>query len=195
MSCAHDGQRVENSNHGSWHPKQAENTNNGGLIRAQMETGWLSSSPIKVSRSVYGDETEDGKGLSSWSVHTTYSPRESIKQTKESIQSPVSGSSCRIFGFDITIPPKGDGSITPSKPILTPSDVFFHSSIEGQVRSTLSAGGSDLKSDMSKEHGSLLVSPKEIQSKQTTSTRSRTKVHLTDSISLTLTFFVVKVCI
>ncbi|KAF5800887.1 putative transcription factor ARF family [Helianthus annuus] len=142
------------------------NPNHGGLLRTQMDTGWLSSSPVKASRSIYGDETEDGKGLSSWSVHTTCSPRESFKQAKDSIQSPLSVSSCRIFGFDIKIPPKADDDITPSKAPLTPSDV-------------LSAGVSDNKSDLSKEHAILQVSPKEIQSKQTTtSTRSRTKVQM-----------------
>ncbi|KAI3693693.1 hypothetical protein L1987_76643 [Smallanthus sonchifolius] len=173
LSCTHEGQRVDNPNQGSWHPKQAENTNNGGLSRTQMETGWFSSSPVKASRNIYGDETEDGKGLPSWSVHTTYSPRESLKQTKDSIQSPLSGSSCRIFGFDIKIPLKSDDSITPSKEILTNKPLQPEA-----VPSTLSAGVSDVKSDLSKEHGILQVSPKEIQSKQTVSTRSRTKVQM-----------------
>ncbi|XP_076957506.1 auxin response factor 9-like [Bidens hawaiensis] len=102
--------------------------------------------------------TQMEAGLSSWSGHTSYSPRESLKQTKDSIQSPVSGSSCRIFGFDINIPPKCDDNVAPS-------DV-------------LSAGVSDIKSDLSKENAILQVSPKEIQSKQTSSTRSRTKVKM-----------------
>ncbi|XP_076895948.1 auxin response factor 9-like [Bidens hawaiensis] len=102
--------------------------------------------------------TQMEAGLSSWSGHTSYSPRELLKQTKDSIQSPVSGSSCRIFGFDINIPPKCDDNVTPS-------DV-------------LSAGVSDIKSDLSKENAILQVSPKEIQSKQTSSTRSRTKVKM-----------------
>ncbi|KAD5316825.1 hypothetical protein E3N88_16771 [Mikania micrantha] len=174
LSCTHDGQLVDNSNHNSRHPKQAENTNKGGILSTQMETGWLSSSPIKASRKIYGDETEDGKGLSSWSVYTTYSPCESVKQTKDSFQSPLSSSSCRIFGFDIKIPPKCDDNITPLKAPFTPSDVLLPSSIEGQV----SAGASDLKSDLSKEHGILQVSPKEIQSRQNSSTRSRTKVQM-----------------
>ncbi|KAI7752819.1 hypothetical protein M8C21_010899 [Ambrosia artemisiifolia] len=180
LSSTLDGQRVDNHNHGSWHPNKTEIFNNGGLLRTQMETGWMSSSPVKASRNIYGDETEDGKGLSSWSGHATYSPRESLKQAKDSIQSPLSGSSCRIFGFDIKIPPKGDDDVIPSKAApLTPSDVLFHSSIEGHAPSALSAGVSDIKSDLSKEQGIMQVSPKEIQSKQTTtSTRSRTKVQM-----------------
>ncbi|KAL8244060.1 hypothetical protein R6Q59_010318 [Mikania micrantha] len=98
VSNIHDGQRVDCS----WHPKQAENTNSDDHLRTQMETNWLSSSPIKASRNIYGDKIEDGKG---------------------------------------------------------------------QVL----AGGSDLKSDLSKEHGVLQVSLKEIQSKQTNPTVSSTK--------------------
>ncbi|KAI3727748.1 hypothetical protein L6452_16368 [Arctium lappa] len=179
LSCTPEGQRGDN--HSSWHPKQTENSNNGCLLRTQMEAGWLSSSPIKASRNMYGDETEDRKGLSAWSVHSTYSPRESIKHTKDSIQSsvdkkkPENVSSCRIFGFDLKIPPKGD--ITPEKATVTPSDVLFHSSMEGQVPSTLSDQRSDLSKDC-KEQGQLQVSPKEVQSKQSTCARSRTKVQM-----------------
>ncbi|XP_076895898.1 auxin response factor 9-like [Bidens hawaiensis] len=117
----------------STHDRQAADN----LLRTQMETG-----------------------LSSWSGHT-YSPRESLKQTKDSIPSPASGSNCRIFGIDINISPKCDDNVTPS-------DV-------------LSAGVSDIKSDLSKENGILQVSPngaKEIQRKPTSSTRSRTKVKM-----------------
>ncbi|KAK9053047.1 hypothetical protein SSX86_029677 [Deinandra increscens subsp. villosa] len=188
LSCANEGQKDDNHtpDHSSLHPKQTENSNHSGLTRPHMEGGWLSS-PQKSSRNVYdGDETEERKGaFSSWSVHTTCSPRESLKQTKDSTQTPLSGSSCRLFGFDIKIPPKGSDSsnITPSKAAapVTPSDVLFYSSIEGQVPSTQSAGVSDLKSDLSKdgkEHGVLQVSLKEVQSKQSTSTRSRTKVQM-----------------
>ncbi|KAL8200995.1 hypothetical protein R6Q57_012334, partial [Mikania cordata] len=184
LSCTHEGQREDYPNHSSWQLKQTENSNNSGLSRTQLEGGWLSSH-VKTSRNVYdGDETEERKGpFASWSVHTTYSPHESLKQTKDSIQSSASGSSCRLFGFDITVPPKNcDNNITPFKAAhVTPSDVLFHSSIEGQVPSTLSAGISDIKFDLSKDCkdlGVLQVSPKEVQSKQSTSTRSRTKVQM-----------------
>ncbi|KAK1438532.1 hypothetical protein QVD17_04341 [Tagetes erecta] len=183
LSCTHEGQRDDNHNH-NHNSKQTENSNNSGFSRKQMEDGWLSS-PIKASRNASdGDATEERKApFSSWSVQTTCSPRESLVQTKDSIQTPVSGSSCRLFGFDIKIPPKGsDNDITPSKAApITMSDVLFHSSIEGQVPSTVSAGVSDPKSDLSKdckEHAVLQVSLKEVSSKQCTSTRSRTKVQM-----------------
>ncbi|XP_023746167.2 auxin response factor 9 isoform X2 [Lactuca sativa] len=157
LSCTPEGQRVDK---------------NGCLLRTQMEVGWLSSSsPVKASRNMYGDEGEDrkgqGQGLSAWS---TYSPRESIKQTTNESHSvekkkPENVSSCRIFGFDLKIP-----NIEKPQPP--------QSSIEGgQVASTLSAVISD------KEQEKLHVSPKEVQSKQTTcttttTTRSRTKVQM-----------------
>lgn len=163
LSCTPEGHRGDS------------HYNSGCLLRTQIETCWLSSSAVKASRNLYGgDETEDRKGLS-WS---TYSPRESVK-TQDSVENKKfeNVSSCRLFGFDLKIPSKADNITSETAPV-TPSDVLFHSSMEGQV----SAGASDLKSDMSKdckEQSQLQISPKEVQSKHAaTSTRSRTKVHL-----------------
>ncbi|XP_024996106.1 auxin response factor 9-like [Cynara cardunculus var. scolymus] len=147
ISCNPDGQRSDYQ--GSWHPDHTENGNNGCHFRTQMVV----------------DETEDQKGLSVWSPHSTYSVQEILKLPSDSIQSSVDmmkserSSSCRIFGFDIKIPTKSDGN----------------------TASTLSAGILDQKSDLSKDckdQGPLQVSPKEVQSKHTTSTRSRTKVQM-----------------
>ncbi|PWA83041.1 Aux/IAA-ARF-dimerization [Artemisia annua] len=169
---------VWNSSHDSVEGPRGDS---GCLLRTQMEAGWLSSSPVKSSR----NETEDRKGFSPWSVQSAFSPRESsLKQTNDSLQSPVENqsvnafSSCRLFGFDLMVPSKAD--VTPGKApmTVTPSDVLFNSSIEGQLPSTFSAGVSDLKSNLfkgCKEQGNVLVSPKEVQSK---STRSRTKVQM-----------------
>nr|XP_043639220.1 auxin response factor 9-like isoform X2 [Erigeron canadensis] len=147
LSCNLEGQR-------------GDNNNNGCLLRNQMEAGWLSSSPVKASRNMHGgDEPEDKKGQQSWSLHSTHSPRDLIKQTRDSNQGSKENkksenvSSCRLFGFDLKIP------------------------AEGQTPSSLSAGISDHSKDF-KEQGQLQVSPKEVQSKQTTSTRSRTKVQM-----------------
>lgn len=170
---------VWNSSHDS---AEGPRGDSGCLLRTQMETGWLSSSPVKASR----NETEDRLGLSPWSVQSAFSPRESsLKPTNESLESPVEKkqsvnafSSCRLFGFDLMVPSKAD--VTPGKApmTVTPSDVLYYSSIEGQLPSTFSAGVSDLKSNLfkgCKEQGNVLVSPKEVQSK---STRSRTKVQM-----------------
>ncbi|KAL4570642.1 hypothetical protein LXL04_026301 [Taraxacum kok-saghyz] len=141
--------------------QRADKNTNTCLLRTQMEAnnGWQSSSPVKASRNMYGDleTTEDRKGqqMSTWS---TYSPRESLKQTNDSLEKKKPenvSSSCRIFGFDLKIPP-----------IEKPT-------IEGQVASTLSVVISE------KEQEKLHVSPKEIQSKQSSNTtRSRTKVQM-----------------
>lgn len=155
-----------------WNPlAQAENGNNGCYFRPQMEAGWLSSSPMTASRNIFVDETEDQKGLSV-SAWSTYSSQETTKHTTDSIQSSAdmkkseSISRCRLFGFDLKIPTKDD-IILETAP-LTPSNV-------------LSVWSSDQKSDLSKDckdQGPLQVSPKEVQSKQNTCTRSRTKVRL-----------------
>ncbi|KAJ0431368.1 putative transcription factor ARF family [Helianthus annuus] len=162
LSCTNGGQRSDNPNpnpnHGSRHHKQ---TGTSGLSRTQIEGGWLPSSPVKASRNFYdGDDTEERKGaFASWSGLTTYAPREPLKPTNDPIQSPVSGTSCRIFGFNIEIPPKGgDNNNNNSTP-------FNAAPVQGP------SGVSDLKPD-------LQVPLKEVESKQSTSTRSRTKVQM-----------------
>ncbi|GKC14982.1 hypothetical protein Tco_1011764 [Tanacetum coccineum] len=72
------------------------------------------------------------------------------------------------------VPSKADD--TPRKTPMTPSDVIFNSSIEGQFPGIFSTRVLDLKSNLfkgCKKQGNVLVSPKEVQSK---STRSRSKV-------------------
>ncbi|KAI3689889.1 hypothetical protein L2E82_47859 [Cichorium intybus] len=86
------------------------------------------------------------------------------------IKKPESISSCRLFGFDLKIP------IVPETPQLTPANVYYTLG-DGHVPSPLSVGISDLTKEC-KEQGQLQVSPKEVQSKQTTCTRSRTKVQM-----------------
>ncbi|XP_071694214.1 auxin response factor 9-like [Rutidosis leptorrhynchoides] len=158
--------------------RSVNHNNNSCISGNQMEIGWLSSSPIKASRSTYADETEDRKGQSSWlsSSQSIFSPRESIKQTKDSHQSSSiekkqsgNSSSCRLFGFDLSLPPNADVT-------LEKAPVLQHPSIEGHVPSALT-GISDVTKDC-KDQGILIVSPKEVQSKQSTSTRSRTKVQM-----------------
>lgn len=89
-------------------------------------------------------------------------PQESIKLTKDSIQSSLdlkkseNASSCRLFGVDLKIAPKGD--IIPE---VAPSIETYNS-----------AGISEQKSDPAS------TNHKGSQSKQTTLSRSRTKVHL-----------------
>ncbi|XP_076895428.1 auxin response factor 9-like isoform X2 [Bidens hawaiensis] len=100
-------------------------------------------------------ETEDKKGLSGWyTSNSNFTPQESTKLTKDSTKSPVelkkseNVSICRLFGFDLKTAPKKDIVPEVDQPV------------------------SNLKSDiLSKEH-------KLGQSKQTTLTRTRTKVQM-----------------
>lgn len=86
--------------------------------------------------------------------------------------------SCRLFGFDLKAP--SAGAIVDDKANVNP----VHENAEGHFPSSHSAGDSDQKSDLSKDNitkerqqGQLQVSPKEVQSKQSCSTRTRTKVY------------------
>ncbi|KAI3828767.1 hypothetical protein L1987_02877 [Smallanthus sonchifolius] len=178
MSCTPDGQTSDFQ--GSWPLSQTENGNNGCHFRTHMEPSWLSSSPVMASRNMFVSETEDQKCLSTWS---TYSPHETMKQPNDSCQTSVdmkkseSVSSCRLFGFDLKIPTKSD--IIPETAPLIPSNTYTFA--DGNVPHILSVWNSDQKSDLSKDckdQGQLQVSPKEVQSKQSTSTRSRIKVQM-----------------
>ncbi|XP_021972719.1 auxin response factor 11 isoform X1 [Helianthus annuus] len=108
-------------------------------------------------------ETDDKKGLLGWSVHanTNSMPQESTKLTNNSTKSSVdlkkseSVSSCRLFGFDLKSAPKSDIVPEVGPPVERREPVI-----------------SDRKSDIvSKDH-------KMSQSKQTTLSRSRTKVQM-----------------
>ena len=86
--------------------------------------------------------------------------------------------SCRLFGFDLKAP--SAGAVVDDKANVNP----VHENAEGHFPSSHSAGDSDPKSDLSKDNipkerqqGQLQVSPKEVQSKQSCSTRTRTKVN------------------
>lgn len=179
MSCTPDGQTSDFQS--SWHLSQTGNGNNGCHLRTQMEPSWLSSSTVMASGNMFVSETEDKKGLSTWS---TYSHHETMKQSNDSIQTSVDMrksetiSSCRLFGFDLKIPTQSD-NIHEASP-STPSNLF-HSFADGHVLHDLSVRNPDQMSDLTKDcknQGQLHVSPKEVQSKQSTCTRSRTKVTL-----------------
>nr|XP_043626664.1 auxin response factor 18-like [Erigeron canadensis] len=111
-------------------------------------------------------ETEDRKGLMSWSLHSNsnYMPQESIKVANDSDYSPhdvkksENISSCRLFGFDLKIAPKAkDDEIAEVSPL---------------VKTHEPTGISDQKSDpLSKDRI-------DGQSRQTTLSRSRTKVQM-----------------
>ncbi|PWA79843.1 Aux/IAA-ARF-dimerization [Artemisia annua] len=167
ISCTPDGQTSDYQR--SWLQNQTESGTTVCHIRTPMEVNWLSS-PIMGSHNLFVDEMEDEKGLPARSAHSIQTPVD--MKRSESI------SSFRIFGFDLKSPTKGD--TIPETAPLTSSNVF-HTFADEQMPSPLSLGISDQKSDLSKDckdQGQLQVSPKEVQSKQSTCTRSRTKVQM-----------------
>ncbi|KAI7743236.1 hypothetical protein M8C21_024874 [Ambrosia artemisiifolia] len=169
MSCTPDGQTSDFQ--GSWHLSQTENGNNGCHFRTQMEPSWLSSSTVTASTNMFVSETEDQKGLFKLQSNESF-------QTSVDLKKSESISSCRLFGFDLKVPTKT--GLTPEIAPSIPSNVF-HTFADGHVSHVLCVRSSDQKSDLSKDfkdQGQLQVSPKEVQSKQSTCTRSRTKVQM-----------------
>lgn len=167
ISCTPDGQTSDYQR--SWLRNQTESGTTECHTRTPMEASWLSS-PIMGSHNLFVDELEDQKGLSAWSTQSI--------QASVDLKRSESISSFRIFGFDLKNPTKGD--TIPETAPLTSSNVF-HTFADEHMPSPPSLGISDQKSDLSKDckdQGQLQVSPKEVQSKQSTCTRSRTKVHI-----------------
>ncbi|PWA82811.1 PB1 domain, AUX/IAA protein, Auxin response factor, DNA-binding pseudobarrel domain protein [Artemisia annua] len=107
-------------------------------------------------------EREDRKGVSGWSVHSNMA-QESTKPTKDSTNNPVdlkkseSVSSCRLFGFDLKVAPKGDNTISEVSPSAERHEL---------------AGNSDQKSNPPSKDCI------DVQKKQSTLSRSRTKVQM-----------------
>lgn len=144
--------------------------------RSENPISWFSPSDLKASRNMLFDEKEDSKSPSAWSVLPSYSTQHSAIQTNEMPNGRKSDTvaSCRLFGFDLKVPSNGDSSV----------NTATYGTAVGPVPSTLSAGESEQKSNLSKDskEGLLQVSTKEAQSKQTCSTRSRTKVYVYDNL-------------
>ncbi|KAA8528215.1 hypothetical protein F0562_035534 [Nyssa sinensis] len=181
-----EGQKGEN--HVTWHPKQTEiggtlmDSSSNCILRTHMEGNWLPSH-VNVSRTLFVGETEESKGASAWSVLSGYSTHHSAKQSNDLMSDPIDGkksetlSSCRLFGIDLKNPPSGGAPLSEKAPV---PPVCVSGTCDGHVRTTLSAVDSDQKSDLTKvykepKQGQLEVS-KEVQSKQSCSTRSRTKL-------------------
>ncbi|KAL3499006.1 hypothetical protein ACH5RR_041738 [Cinchona calisaya] len=153
-------------------------------LRPHAEGDWMSSSPPNASLSRLVDETETKSALD-WSTFTSCSANFPAKLSNNLIAQPNDGrkpdtvASCRLFGIDLISPPIGALVETePVKPVNASND-----STEECLQTTLSTSGSEHKSDLSKDSkdqivGLLQVPSKEVQSKQSGSTRSRTKVQM-----------------
>lgn len=190
LSSTLEGQRIDNHVY-----RWSMQTENGSLVTINgsnhisstvTEVGWLSSSHVKASRNKISDETEDSKSVSVWSVPPSYVNQITTYQCNDVVPLPIDGrksdtvASCRLFGFDLKSTSTGVAltEIAPLRPVNV-----TRGTVEADVPSSLSAGDSEENSGLSKDskekqQGQLQVSLKEVQSKQSCSTRSRTKVQM-----------------
>lgn len=127
-----------------------------------MQVGYHHHLESNLHVITFSGEREDRKGVSGWSVHSNMA-QESTKLTKDSTNNLVdlkkseNVSSCRLFGFDLKVAPKGDNIISEVSPSAERHEL---------------AGISDKKlNPLSKDCIG-------VQNKQSTLSRSRTKVHL-----------------
>ncbi|XP_031280904.1 auxin response factor 9 [Pistacia vera] len=178
-----EGKRSDN--HVSWHSKQTDfNSNSNSLSRTQTDGEWLASPHVSFSQQLFPDAVDDNKNVSAWRPIHGYSTSHSSKVNNDSMPDLVEigrktemGASCRLFGIDLIN--HSTSSTTMEKAAASSVTTERHNLC------TLSAGDSDQKSDLSKtfrekKPEQVQVSPKEIQSRQSssTSTRSRTKVQM-----------------
>ncbi|KAG6389688.1 hypothetical protein SASPL_151161 [Salvia splendens] len=144
---------------------------NDGVPTTRTDGGW--HPPLHV----HAEETEESK--SAWSVISNHSAPNSRSQFNTlgtactDVRMPDAQPSCRLFGFNLKSP-----SIAPSRLADIPND-----SGEVHIPSALSSADSEQKSSVSKEfkdlrQDQLQVPTKEIQSRQSNSSRSRTKVQM-----------------
>ena len=184
-NLAHDGHQINHSFEGlrsscitNSHTKQTDagvtpmKHRNDGPSTTHMDVGW--KPPVHV----HAEETEESKSASVWSVISNHSAPNSGRQFSSpttgctDVRKPDALASCRLFGFDLKRP-----SVAPSRLADIPKD-----NSELHISSALSSADSEQKSSVSKEfrdsrQDQLQVPTKEVQSRQSNSSRSRTKVY------------------
>ncbi|XP_027182958.1 auxin response factor 9 isoform X1 [Coffea eugenioides] len=179
--CPRSQLRSANQNHMDISCSQLQGSRNCNL-RTHAEGDWLSSSQGNTSVSRFADETES-KSTIAWTTFTSCSatPAKLSNHSQSHLhdgRKPDTVASCRLFGIDLISPSTG----ALDKELLKPVNA---SNITTQecLPNTLSGCGSEHKSDLSKDSkdqivGQLQLPSKEVQSKQSGSTRSRTKVQM-----------------
>ncbi|KAK6263277.1 hypothetical protein QUC31_009093 [Theobroma cacao] len=176
-----------NENHVMWHHMQTDmNSICSSISKTQNEGSWLSSPGMSVSQHLFPDGREDSKSVSGWPVLSGFSKpqlkNESTFDPIEKVKKFETASSCRLFGIELI---NHSASSTPLERTPTQLSTMTGGSTEGHGQSSLSPADSDQKSEISKDskgkkQEQLQVSAKEIQSRQScsSSTRSRTKVQM-----------------
>ncbi|KAL0297510.1 UNVERIFIED_CONTAM: Auxin response factor 9 [Sesamum radiatum] len=146
------------------------------------EAGWQSSPRVNASPNMIADETEENRSASALSVISNQSAPNSAKLSNNPVSCQKESKSdtvatCRLFGVDLNSPslvPLHENS--PLKPADTQQDA------EVCLPSMLLSGDLEQKSSVSRDSkeplkkGQLQVPTKDVQSRQSHSTRSRTKV-------------------
>lgn len=138
-----------------------KHTNNGASIN-HIDGGWQPSLHVNT------EETEESKSASAWSVISNHSTPSTLPND---LRKPDAMAPCRLFGFDLKSP-----SLITLRSVDIPND-----NGEVHILSTLSSAGSEQKSSVSKEFrdqklDQLQIPIKDVQSRQSNSSRSRTKV-------------------
>ncbi|XP_022721647.1 auxin response factor 9-like isoform X2 [Durio zibethinus] len=180
-----EGKRNESPS--MWCHMQTEmNSSCSSVSKTRNEGSWLSSPGMSVSQPLFPAAREDNKSVSAWPVlsgfsnpqpnnDSTFDPIEKLKKSE-------TAASCRLFGIELI---NHSGNSTPLERTHTQLSTMTTGTSEKHGPSTLSTTDSDLKSDISKDskekkQEQLQLSAKEIQSRQScsSSTRSRTKVQM-----------------
>lgn len=174
--------------HFMWNYKMAEvNSASNSMTRAQTEGGWLSPSCLNASQNILPDAADDSKSISALPVPSRHSKTHPSSLNNELMPNAVEDgkrvettSSCRLFGIDLVNPSL---SSPPSDKAPVQSLCVSTATTEGHVHNALSTADSDHKYDLQKaseevKQGQLQNLGKETQTKQSCSTRSRTKVCL-----------------
>ncbi|OVA08229.1 AUX/IAA protein [Macleaya cordata] len=178
-----------------WPPKQKEvkgnvNSSNSYNSRTRQDGGWPSSPLVNVSLNLFQDTGKDNNTVSTWPALSSYStpdhpskPNNGLMQDLvEKVKKPETPSGCRLFGIELVN--HSNTPISVEKVSTNPISVST-ATTEGAPPATLSGADSEQLSSLSKtskelKQGLLQSSSNDIQSKScsTTSTRSRTKVHM-----------------
>lgn len=151
--------------------------NNSSTLSTHIDGVWHSSLHVNASPSINGEETEESKCASAWSVISNHSAPSSGKQFNTQLSACTDvrqpdAFSCRLFGFDLK---------SPSALSLKSVDVTNDAG-EVYAPSVLSSGDLEQKSCVTKDfrdpkQDQLQGLMKEVQSRQSNSSRSRTKVY------------------
>ncbi|PIN20150.1 hypothetical protein CDL12_07166 [Handroanthus impetiginosus] len=162
----------------TWHMSHELHQTNHGLEGQRIDN--MTNSHTKQTPRTIAEETEESKSASVWSVISNHSGPSSVKQSNSlNGRKSETVAPCRLFGIDLNSPsPVPFYENSSSKSFDTPHDAG-----EVCIPNAVFWGDSDQKSGVSKDSkeqkkGQFEVPTKESQSRQSHSSRSRTKVQM-----------------